>query len=370
MYESEFLDDTIFVDDIIRRKHFQPVSQEIQQRESILQELHAFEYTPGFWNQKMVYQVQDLIISQYLNNDIYHYPCLPILTKQWEDLSKNSQKIYERTLKQIRRELPLAYEPLDLICLLMKTAREKSRSRYYTYRTCLIKLFFTNNICMNLIHLIPPYKDLCKYLGKETKGRVSANTMRRRSSKNIKTLLRLLQTLKPKYRAQALAIIYSGCRKTELPSLKIEIGRYNNREVYILSIKTIKTGCRRCDQTDSNRYLFVDLQSQGGFFWKTILRLYSPEPFHGIKPASLESAWRRARKKLHLEKDQGWCIHSLRHDFSSELKLRFMRSQKREVVQHALGHVDNRQTSIYGDVGNPSRFEPGVIFASEYMMYK
>jgi len=182
----------------------------------------------------------------------------------------------------------------------------------------------------------------------------------------MKTVLDLLHSLQPKYRAQALGLIYSGCRKTELPSLKISITTYEGREVYVISIRNSKTGCRRNLDKETFRHLLVEIDSQGGFFWKTILGLLGPEPFRGIKPASLESAWRRARMKLDIGGDQGWCLHSLRHDFSSEMKRRFTSSHQRDLLRHSLGHLSNRQTSIYGDGGNPSKFDPGVIFASEY----
>ena len=347
------------------RENLEPSLTEAE-RQDILEQLHADQYSSGFWSEDLIKLAQDMIVNQYLTREYEGDPRLPTLSKNWGELSAESRKVYERTLWQIYRELPVPYDPLDLVCFLLRTAKERSRSRYYTCRSCLKKISPEYTAYNRLICLMPPYGDLCRYIMRETEGRVTENTNKRRSPKNMKTLLDLLHSLQPKYRAQALGLIYCGCRKTELPSLRISITMYENREVYVISIRNSKTGCRRIADKETWRHLLIDLDSQGGFFWKTILGLLGPEPFRGIKPASLESAWRRARSKLNIAGDQGWCLHSLRHDFSAELKKRCAkreRSARNKTLESALGHVSSRQSSLYGDGSKPSRIDIGVIEA-------
>ena len=106
-----------------------------------------------------------------------------------------------------------------------------------------------------------------------------------------------------------------------------------------VSIQTAKTGARKTPGPATRSWV-VPLGTEEGDALERILadRGESPVPYSAH---ALRSAWHRARKKLGLNQDPHWDLHSLRHQYARQLK-------KERVAELKAAHGEDWRRRLYG----------------------
>ncbi|WP_286677323.1 hypothetical protein [Aminobacterium sp. EBM-42] len=240
------------------------------------------------------------------------------VVKDEKKLSPRSQEDYHRLEKQVLRELrkKRLSTGWDLVLYLIQSAREFSLSTYKRRRAVVLRLLEKKAPGAGaLIQALPQYGELCRLLDKTPSRRSTAVTEARRAKQSERVFSRLLLHLPPQHQDAILALRHTGARSSEAASLRLE----RTPEGIRVSITSAKTGARRKKTGQTVRSWVVPECSADGAVLAGILhrRGAHPAPFSAH---ALRSAWHRARVKEGLNRDSGWDLHSLRHQFAGELK--------------------------------------------------
>jgi len=337
-------------------------------KEKVLNLLHIKDTLCSAFTPEQKEKARTIIVKTYRNSYLFPFRKtkeFPLREKDWEELSLSSRSVYVRTMQQLIKEMGRHIAPIDVVCRLLETAKQKSRSRYYTEKAVFKKICRNRPDFITVINLLPPYGKLLEELDVAKKTRAGEITNARRSEKDIDTLCRLIRGLPTKYHRPLLGMVLCGARKTELPSLKIATKIYQGRKYVTLSIKNSKIGCRaQFFKEDDYRHLLIPINTGAGRFWLETAENLGNTPFVNIHPPALESAWRRSRKRAGVENDQAWCFHALRHAFCSSMKNRLKtlsKDKRRKLITDVMGHNRYEISSIYGNSRNANVIDPAIV---------
>lgn len=123
-------------------------------------------------------------------------------------------------------------------------------------------------------------------------------------------------------------LIETGCRVSELLNLT-----WDNIEGDFIHLKDTKNG--------DDRYVPIFNKVKSMFERRRKLNLLSPFPY---KLNAVEKTWAVIRKKMNMQGEKDFVIHSLRHTYITRL---LKRNVGIEVVQKVVGHRDIRMTQRY-----------------------
>lgn len=271
--------------------------------------------------------------------------------KSTERLSSRSKDDYVRLEKQILRELreKKLSTGWDLVLYLVQSAQKFSLSTYKRRRAIVLRLLEKKSSGAGaLVRALPHYTEICATLGRVPSRRSTAVTEARRTRQSEKTLQRLLSHLTPRHQDAILALRHTGARSSEAASLRLE----RTPEGIRVSIASAKTGARRKNPGPVVRSWVVTEDSADGAALAGILarRGTHPAPFSAH---ALQSSWHRARVKEGLNRDSGWDLHSLRHQYAGELK-------KQRVAELRAQHGPDWRRHLYGrDWRNSQKYIEG-----------
>ena len=123
-------------------------------------------------------------------------------------------------------------------------------------------------------------------------------------------------------------LIETGCRVSELLNLT-----WNDIEGDFIHSKNTKNG--------DDRYVPIFDKVKAMFTRRSKLGLTSPFPY---KLNAVEKTWAIIRKKMNMQNEKDFVIHSLRHTYITRL---LKRKVGIEIVQKVVGHRDIRMTQRY-----------------------
>lgn len=241
--------------------------------------------------------------------------------KKSEALSERSRVDYERGMNQVKKDIKnLGLSTgWDMCAYLVQVAQDATASTYRRRRALVLRLVEEKSpATAALIRALPHYGELCAMLGRRPSPRSSAVTEARRAPQREKQWQQLLRHLSPEHRDALLALRYTGARSCEAESLALSLEEDEGVAVVRVSISSAKTGARRTPGS-SVRTWTVPTSTPEGTILQGLLERRGPHPAP-YSPDALRSAWRRARLQEGLEKDPGWDLHSLRHQFAGDEK--------------------------------------------------
>lgn len=268
----------------------------------------------------------------------------PASTAQINEVNKRDRErdvpLAERTVAEYLNALtllPMPEGPGAVLTKLVQIAREKSPPRYRMYRSAALW-------ALELTAWSPrekrTFRDAIRTLPPLTKAsKATPITRRRRRKKNIGTLQEMARPLPIEERALIAAIVCTGARQAELPSLRLS----PRKAGIAVSIENVKGSAGK------RRDFYLPISSpEGKEMWR-VYEALGDRPFEGMTLRDIRrfaEKWRRICVKTGVDPVQ-YSLHGLRHQFASNAKRLYGGTDRR--VAERLGHVDTRTTRIYGN---------------------
>ena len=166
------------------------------------------------------------------------------------------------------------------------------------------------------ISSMPRYGELCEQLERAPSRRSTPITEARRAAQDEKMFLKLLARLSPVYADTICVMRYTGCRAVEASSVRLE----RHDDVLRVTIANAKTGARKQKKDETTRSFGISLSTPEGRLLSAILDRRGEHPCAGQTPNAIRAAWGRTRKWEGKEKDAGWSLHALRHQYAKDYK--------------------------------------------------
>ncbi len=288
--------------------------------------------------------------------------------KDWEKMATSTRHEYEKNLRRLDKEICEGkYTDTDILCMLLSTAHNRSRSRFFAERSLLQTWAEQNGRedLKKLINSLPAWVDIKRRFGDKPKF-ISDKTRERQKSVIPAELISALSRTLPKEKNQNLAPIFlllSGARCSELPSVNLFT---NTDGSAVIRIENSKLGCARKNAPKFRRIEYAagteEARQLGALAEK-----FGQKPFANINVATFRSNFRAARRKIEKENPGVHLpdVHSFRHAFATVERERVaaemrqlygdcwkadadLREGATKELSRRLGHQDRRMTAIYG----------------------
>jgi hypothetical protein len=263
--------------------------------------------------------------------DMREAPALPPRPKEMEDHAETTRVEYTKVAGRIRVLLADA-SPLRVLL----DAAVKGRSSYYTTRAVLREMI-PGEPWERLDRCLPPYRLLCRLLGREPAKRTGEITRARRRRKDPDVLEAVLRALPRDLLRAVAAIRATGCRVSELPLMTLS----REEGLWRVTLPLLQAGCR-----DGNEPAVRRIRYRNRPAW---LPKDAPErPFAGLNPRRLQNAWYRARLKAGITERElpQYSLAGLRHEYASNIKALVARSMTEKygegwnrMVRDGAGHL-------------------------------
>ncbi|WP_455594366.1 hypothetical protein [Cloacibacillus porcorum] len=288
--------------------------------------------------------------------------------KDWHKMSETSKKEYGKRLAAIDKEIQEErYTDTDILCKLLATAHQKSRSSFYLERATIQRWAEANgrDELFKLVNSLPEYASIKKRFGERPIFTSKKTKERQRTEISPQIVAALMRELPPtkNQRFAPFILFVSGARLFELPSVKI----FTNSDGSVaLKIETAKLGCARKNAPKTRRVEF----EAGSIEAKQLAAIAAKcgqKPFAAMNCATFRSNFRAAKKRLEKEypKMKQLDIHSFRHAFATQQREKIANKYKekygaewrsneklsntaRDELSKVLGHSDRKVTGRYG----------------------
>lgn len=236
--------------------------------------------------------------------------------KGWDKMSKSSQHEYGKRLAALDREIQSGqYTDTDILCMLLATAHQKSRSSFYLERAVVQRWAESNgrDELFKLVNSLPEYAQTKKRFGERPVFTSKKTKERQRTEISSATIAALMQELPPSKNQQfaPYALFVSGARLSELPSVKI----FTNPDgSATLKLDTAKLGCARKNAAKTRRIEF-ESESIEARQLAAIAERCGRQPFEKMNCATFRSNFSAAKKRLEAKhpETKRLDIHSFRH---------------------------------------------------------
>ena len=293
--------------------------------------------------------------------------------KDWNKMSEASKKEYGKRLAAIDREIRDGqYTDTDIICRLLTTAHQKSRSSFYLERAVVQRWAESNgrDELFKLVNSLPEYASIKKRFGERPVFTSKKTKERQRTEISPQIVATLMQEL-PNTKNQQFApfvLLLSGARLSELPSVKIFT---NSDGSCVIKIDTAKLGCARKGAAKTRRIEFAAGSTEAKQL-AAIATKCGRQPFIDLNCATFRSNFRAAKERLEAKHPamQKLDIHSFRHAFTTRQREKIERKYQekngkdwrsneklsaaaRDELAKLLGHNDRKVTGRYGQKPAP-----------------
>ncbi len=271
----------------------------------------------------------------------------PASTAQINEVNRRKRErereapLAERTITEYLNVLfllPMPEGPGAVLTKLVQIAREKSPPRYRMYRSAALWALeltpwspLEKETFREAVRALPP-------LTKSSKA--TPITRRRRRKKDVGKLQEMVRPLPTEERALIAAIVCTGARQAELPSLRLS-PRKNGIAVSIENVK---------GSAGKRRDFYLPISSpEGKEMWR-VYEAMGDRPFEDMTLRDIRkfaAKWKRICVETKGVDPVQYSLHGLRHQFASNTKLLYGGTNRR--VAERLGHVDMRTTRVYGN---------------------
>lgn len=289
--------------------------------------------------------------------------------KDWDKMSGTSRKEYGKRIAALDKEIQEErYTDTDILCMLLATAHQKSRSSFYLERATIQRWAEMNGReeLQKLVNSLPEYAQIKKRFGERPIFTSKKTKERQRTEISSKTIAALMRELPPtkNQRFAPYVLLLSGARLSELPSIKIFTNPDNS---ITLKLDTAKLGCARKGAAKTRRIEF----SAGSTEAKQLAAIATKcgrQPFIDLNCATFRSNFRAAKERLEAKKHpetKRLDIHSFRHAFATRQREKIeqkyqekhgkdwrsdekLSNAARDELSKLLGHNDKKVTARYG----------------------
>ena len=288
--------------------------------------------------------------------------------KDWDKMSETSRKEYGKRIAALDKEIQEErYTDTDILCMLLATAHQKSRSSFYLERATIQRWAKMNGReeLQKLVNSLHEYAKIKKKFGERPVFTSKKTKERQRTEISSQTVAALMKEL-PNTKNQQFVpyvLLISGARLSELPSVKI----FTNSDGSVaLKIDTVKLGCARKNAPNSRRIEF-EAESIEARQLTAITERCGRQPFEKMNCATFRSNFRAAKKRLEgtFPEIKQLDIHSFRHAFATEqrghIEQKYQKKHgedwrtneklataARDELAKLLGHSDKKITGRYG----------------------